>query len=232
MTIGTSLLNRASVKLAEFHQSAADARAAVELGKMNVPYLPWPASAIAPSALLSILNDIEINGRRTIVEFGCGISTVYMAMLAKRTGARIVSFDDNPEWVALVREWIDRISATSLCEIVVAPLKPNGHGIDGNHWYDEAVVTDRLADLTVDLVLVDGPIAYTQEKRLARYPALPSVVARLGDRCAVFLDDIRRSGEREIAERWAQQFGLSFEFYPSRGGYAKAVRGAAFYAAF
>lgn len=232
MTIGTSLLNRASTKLAEINQSAADARAAVELGKMDVPYLPWPASAIAPSALLSILNDIEINRRQRIVEFGCGISTVYMAMLAKRTGARIISFDDNPDWAALVRGWIDRIGATSHCEIVAAPLKPNDHGIEGNHWYDQAVVADRLADVTVDLVLIDGPIAYTHEKRLARYPALPSVFDRLGDRCAIFLDDIRRSGEREIAERWARQFDLSFEFHPSRGGYAKAVRGEAFYAAF
>lgn len=232
MTSGPSLLKRATTKLAEINQSAADARAAVELAKMGVPYLPWPASAIAPSALLSILNDIEINGRRNIVEFGCGISTVYMAMVAKRTGASIISFDDNPAWAAIVREWIDRIEAAAHCEIVIAPLGPNDHAVDGNHWYDQAVVADRLAEVTVDLVLVDGPIAYTQEKRLARYPALPNISARLGDRCAIFLDDIRRSGEQEIAERWARQFDLTFEHHPGRGGYAKAVRGDAFYAAF
>ena len=134
MTSGPSLLKRATTKLAEINQSAADARAAVELAKMGVPYLPWPASAIAPSALLSILNDIEINGRRNIVEFGCGISTVYMAMVAKRTGARIISFDDNPAWAAIVRGWIDRIEAAAHCEIVIAPLGPNDHAAEGNHW--------------------------------------------------------------------------------------------------
>lgn len=232
MANGTSLLGRASTKLAELNQSAADARAAVELAKIGVPYLPWPASAIAPSALLSILNDMEINDRQHIVEFGCGLSTVYMAMIAKRTGAKIISFDDNPEWASLVRGWINRVDAAAACSIIVAPLTSNPHALDGNKWYDRTVVEAQLAGATVDLILVDGPIAYTQEKRLARYPALPNIADRLSCDCAIFLDDVRRSGEREIAERWAKEFGLTFEYHTSRGGYAKAVRGNAFYAAF
>ena len=106
------------------------------------------------------------------------------------------------------------------------------HALDGNKWYDRTVVEAQLVGATVDLILVDGPIAYTQEKRLARYPALPNIADRLSGDCAIFLDDVRRSGEREIAERWAKEFGLTFEYHTSRGGYAKAVRGNAFYAAF
>jgi predicted O-methyltransferase YrrM len=57
--------------------------------------MPWPGSAIAPSALRTILNEIEINSRNIIVEFGCGISTLYIAKVLKNTEGHITTIEND-----------------------------------------------------------------------------------------------------------------------------------------
>ena len=48
------------------------------------PYLPWGAGAMRPAGLVTVCNDIVLNGRRRIVELGTGISTVLLARLYQR----------------------------------------------------------------------------------------------------------------------------------------------------
>src|SRR5690606_36365313 len=48
------------------------------------PYLPFSGSSLRPFCLNHILNDIVINNRKHIIEFGSGISTILIGRLIKK----------------------------------------------------------------------------------------------------------------------------------------------------
>lgn len=212
-------------------QENHDARAAVELSRLNLPYLPWPGSAIAPSSLCTILNEIQINNRKTIVEFGSGISTLYIAKVLERTGGHIVSIENDSGWSAIIKEWIDTAGLSNQVTLVDAPLAPCSISDHNLEWYQEDTVVSALSDLTIDCVLVDGPPAYEKGKELARYPALPMTYKKLSDNCVVFLDDIHRVGEKEVIKKWATYSGIKFNQHLRSDSLARGVRGSAFYSA-
>jgi len=226
------LFNRLKTKLSHIEQAIYDARASVELTRLGLPYLPWPASAIAPSALMSILNELQINHRNTVVEFGSGLSTIYMAKVLKQRGGYVTSIEHDSGWAALVQEWINRSGLEQVARIVVAPLASCPSALEGNQWYDQNIVAKAIASLEIDCVLVDGPPAYAPGAQLARYPAFEAVKSHLGtERHVIFLDDIGRPGEQAIVKRWSAQSGLTFEMMPARGGIARAVKGPAYHSA-
>ena len=69
------------------------------------------------------------------------------------------------------------------------------------------------------MLIVDGPPATMGE--MARYPALPSLHARLADNCVILMDDGNREDERLTAKRWTTEFPeFSAEFlYLEKGAY-------------
>jgi predicted O-methyltransferase YrrM len=223
------MLMRIRSSILSLQQVIHDARAAVELSRIDLPYIPWPASALSPCALRSVLNEVEINERRTVVEFGSGVSTLYISKTLARVGGKMISVDDNSEWQRIVRTWVEVAGTGPQVTFVHAPLKPCALSLNGLEWYDQSILNDALANLSIDLALVDGPTAYEGGKGLARYPALPFIAGLLSEDCAIFLDDICRSGEQSILKKWSKDFGIAFEKHWARGGIARGVRGRAFY---
>lgn len=222
------MLKRIQKRLHDVEQAIHDARASVELSALGIGFRAWPASAIAPSALKLVINEILINRRSTIVEFGAGISTVFMAKVLQGTGGRLVSFESDLDWADLVRGWLAEESLTENVELIVAPLGPCSKSLEGLNWYDSRLVRSALSGLSIDCVLVDGPIAYRRGLEMARYPAIPMISDLLADHFAIFLDDTNRAGERRIAELWANELDVEFTHFLGRGGISRSARGAAF----
>lgn len=225
------MLNRLRVKFDSLEQSILDARAAVELTQLGLPHLPWPGSALSPSALLGLLNDVQINNRKRIVEFGAGISTVYLAKILDETDGHLISIESDAAWAAVVNGWLDRCSLRGNVEIVVAPLGPCDYAVEGTSWYDFRIVDEAISGGSIDCVLVDGPPAYAPGQDLARYPAIHAVEKYLAEDSVIFLDDIRRKGEQEVLVRWEARTGIKFERYHGRGGVARGIKGRAYYSA-
>lgn len=70
-------------------------------------YVPWTSSAVSPVAVETMLNDIVINRRSTIVECGGGVSTFLTGRLLKELGredAHVYTIDDNQAWVDVLRD--------------------------------------------------------------------------------------------------------------------------------
>ena len=222
------MIKRIFSKLRSLEQAVHDTRSSIELSTLGVKFRPWPASAIAPSALKLVINDVLINRRSTVIEFGAGISTIYLAKVLQKTGGRLVSFESDADWGALVKMWLHEEALSDQVELVVAPLSPCPKSFAGLDWYDSDVVQSSLADLSIDCVLVDGPVAYRKGLEMARYPAIPMIRDRLADRFAIFLDDTNRDGERAIIDEWERDLDLEFIHFLSKGGISMAVRGAAF----
>jgi len=174
-------------------------------------YLPWSNASMRPSALQLLLNDIMLNGRTTLVEFGSGLSTVILGTFAAKHGAKIVSFDHEAAWQKHVAAWIPS-EARAAVELVHAPLAPfrgrNGESPTG--WYDVAHVIPAIERSgPIDVVIVDGPPAYQVGKELARLPALEVVHPYLAKSVTVVLDDIMRAGEKQVAAVWSQALGTA-----------------------
>ncbi|MDZ7611976.1 MAG: class I SAM-dependent methyltransferase [Candidatus Moranbacteria bacterium] len=164
-------------------------------------YLPITDSSIDLSSLRLILNDIVVNNRRNIIEFGSGISTVVFARLFKKNeiSGKIYSVDESEDWIKILKKIIKKESLEEYVVFINAPLKKNKNtkSLGGLRWYDEDILNQKIENCKFDLVFVDGPCAYKESIKFSRYPALPFIYKKLNSRFSVFLDDADRSGEKK-----------------------------------
>ena len=193
------------------------------LAPLSTSYVPWTVSAMRPSGVAAVLNEIVVNRRRHVVELGGGISTYFVARLLSERGGHLWTVEHDEGWAEVLREELAREGLDGVATVVHAPLidtsvdTKDGWPGEESCWYDR----DRLGQITAsgpaDLLIVDGPPAYEEGLEHARYPALPFFAPLLADDHAVILDDIDRLGEQEIMQRWQREFGTAFESRPVHG---------------
>lgn len=187
-----------------------DSRASSELSRLGVGFIPWSRSAIQPASLVWILNEIMINNRTRIVEFGSGVSTVYIAKVLSIYGGSITTIDHDKEWINYIKKILIREGVSGVVEMVHAPLTESVSSVKGLLWYEGNAVKAALHGNAIDFALIDGPPAHESEKALARYPAFAALRGNLAERCAIFLDDIDRSGEKQILSMWEEAANKDF----------------------
>ena len=180
------------------------------LQPLSKEFLPWSQAAMRPSGLLAVLNDIVINNRQFIVECGGGISTFYTARLLSQRGGHLYSIEHDEGWAGLLQSSLDREGLSQWATVIHAPLATSSHSWNGAEWYDEEKLHCLADKGKIDLLVVDGPPAYSERLRYARYPAVPFFKDYLAEDYTVVLDDINRRGEQEIAARWGQQLKIKF----------------------
>lgn len=176
------------------------------------PILPFTGSALRPFCLIHLINDIIINERKQIIEFGTGISTIVMARLITKNNlnATIFSIEHNTNWKKIIRQKLEAEGLNSIVQLIDAPLKASELSPNENEWYNTEVLDAALSDKTFDMVIVDGPPAWEPHKQLARYPALPFTFNKLQSNCSIYLDDANRPGEQQVLQRWEKQFSVKF----------------------
>ncbi len=190
--------------------------------------LPWTSSAPRPGLVCCLIDDIRINRRRTIIEFGSGVSSLVVARALDPRTQRLLSFEHDEDWANHVSDQLDRLNLADRCQVVHAPLKSCELSIESSQWYDIDVVRNCVESLEVDVdvVICDGPPAYSRDTRMARYPAIPALQSMLANRYSVYLDDIDRSSERKIAKRWSNLLQIPFSYQLLRGSFAVGIKGA------
>lgn len=176
------------------------------------PYLPFTGSAIRPFCMAHIINNIILNHRQNILEFGSGISTILIARLISRQRAdcRVISIDHDLEWIRRLQWLLKEEELEDYVHLVHAPLKSCKHSAEGSPWYDTAVLDRELSDRVFDLVVIDGPPAWEEGQEMARYPAMVYIFDRLNESFTIYLDDANRQGEQQILARWQRETGLSY----------------------
>jgi predicted O-methyltransferase YrrM len=135
----------------------------------------------------------------SILECGSGLSTVFLGIVAARTGSSVYSLEHNAIWADRARRVLRACGIASV-EILVGDLRSYG----AYTWYDPPL---DVLPKDFSLVVCDGPPGDTPG---GRYGLLPVMRSRLKPCCIILLDDAHRTGEREIAERWARELGTSF----------------------
>jgi len=184
-------------------------------------YLPWTSSSIRPSGLVKILNEIIVNNRSNIVECGSGISTVYIGLLLKKLKrGKLLTVEDDQMWIVTLKKMIEQEGLSDVVTIIHAPLVKSDFAIDNNKWYDIHKIEPIIKDTKIDLLLVDGPLAYKKECKLSRYPAAYFFKKFFADNFSIILDDINRSGEKFILKKWQNDLKINFTLNIIEGGIA------------
>ena len=210
---------------------AADSLALSHLHEIDIGlgFVPWTRAAMRPSTILHILNEIFINERRSIIEFGSGVSTLYFAWAARKMNARIVTIEEDDGWSARICDLLKQNQLDSFCDLHPVPRRSvQMHGYE-SHWYDVGRVKEIVGEATFDLVIVDGPTAFQKGHENARRPAVDVLRSNLAENYAIFLDDATRAGEKQILEAWEAALGLKALLEPVAGGHAFLGSGHRYY---
>ena len=177
-------------------------------------YFAITNSSLRFHTLAVILNDILINNRRQIIEFGSGISTLAIANLIKKNKleCNFISVEDNEEWFQYLKSFLTRNDLQKYVNIIFAPLKKNSLALENNLWYSDEVLQNNISsDFKFSLAIIDGPAAWKPKIRLSRYPAVPYLVNILSEESSIYLDDTNRKGEKEIMSLWNIKYKIKFE---------------------
>ncbi|MDX6581453.1 MAG: hypothetical protein QOI10_637 [Solirubrobacterales bacterium] len=171
------------------------------------PPLRADAWSLDDAALEAVLAELE-GGARTVVECGCGRSTVVIARaLRDHGGGAVHSLEHDPAWAQLCRLQLAAEGLATIATVIEAPLEPHPRAQPGCHWYARWALA-ALPARDVELLLVDGPPAGDAAIERSRYPALPELAGRLAGGAVVILDDAGRRGEQWVLARWQAEHGL------------------------
>ncbi len=149
---------------------------------------------------------------QTIVECGCGISTVIIGLALGNRSDRFLSLEHEACWLQATRDALVRAGLSGRVELHHAPLKPVGFG--GQVWqaHDDAALLSNEAGL----LLVDAPPG-----GVGRMGVLPRLASHLQPGALVLLDDASRPAESACVSAWVRE-GLA-----SLGGYLPVGTGIA-----
>lgn len=173
----------------------------LELAHDALPHLgSWKADT---GFLWHIVGAIERLRPRTVVELGCGASSLVIARALERNGGgRLMSFDQHAGFAEATAEWL--ASHGLEAEIRPAPLAPDPSEW-GSLWYDLPV-----APAEIDLLVIDGPPWSLSPFGRGRAEVLFDAIRPGG---MILLDDAARPGERVVAARWRAKWpGFAFAY--------------------
>lgn len=202
-----------------------DSSSLPHLVSLAPPPLGWTKSALSPTAIRLITNDILINQRRNAIEFGSGLSTIYLGKALERNSGQLVSVEHDRDWFELVSMWVEEAGISETVKLIHSPLDHS----NVPSWYGFEPIRTQLGDGPIDCVIVDGPPTHDPANATSRAPAADFVKERLSESFSVFLDDADRKAERQIAEGWARELGVQFTLDIGRSGLAYCLAGKYFF---
>jgi len=177
-------------------------------------FLSLTSWSISPKEVLHICNDIVINNRKNIIEFGSVFSTICIAQLIKKEKLTInfISVESNEDWIKILSKKLVELDLLQYVKFIYAPItdkQPSFFMKNQSKCYDEEKLFNSLNNMNFDCIIVDGPPSMYSP--YIRYTALPFLKDKLSDDYSIFLDDFRRPIEKEILTEWKKI--LEFEFY-------------------
>ncbi len=164
--------------------------------------LPVTKKWSAAADFLKIISDYCLENKpETIVECSSGTSSLVLSQCCKLNQyGHVYSLENGEEFVNKTRQHLDTFSLSEYGDVFFAPLKTIVLNNEKFQWYD----LEKLPELEIDLLIIDGPPGFIQKH--SRYPALPLLSKLLAKDCVVFLDDAARDDEQEMVRRWLKTY--------------------------
>jgi len=148
---------------------------------IGYPYLPVTPMSMDYHSLAVLINDIVINRRTSVLEFGCGISTLFIARLIKHNqlNCRLLSVESDFEWFQMIKEDLTKEGLHTYVDLIYAPLEKMPSNVNGHNtpWYSFSCLLNAIENKLFDMAIVDGPPANSPEIIHSRYPALDFILS-------------------------------------------------------
>jgi predicted O-methyltransferase YrrM len=166
------------------------------------------AWSIAEDTLDFIARLIDQVKPQFILEFGSGVSTIFMALCCQKLSpdCLLISIDHDPEYAKSTARQLQVLAVEAKSRLQVAPLVVRDFG--GKHlpayFLEEA---DIAVSMPADLVLIDGPPLILGGREGVLYQAMSFV--RPGT--IILLDDANRTQELETIAKWQDNLGEAIE---------------------
>jgi len=186
--------------------------------------------SMSPVTIYHILNEIIINNRSRIIEFGSGNSTICIAALLSKLNlkAKFYSIDDDNNWLESIKQSLilNEVSGADI-EFIHAPIKETTQFVSTLspffNWYDTNILENKIGNEEFDLIIIDGPKGTLCP--FSRFPAIPFLVNHLANSYSLFLDDIDRMHENTILKEWSTILNQDISFKKQKyGGIFKNAR--------
>jgi hypothetical protein len=165
----------------------------------NGKILPYSAMSISPLAMIYIINHILIHKIQYMVEFGTGISTIFLNNLITKNNLRIkiISIDHDINWQATIKNEYQ----LNNIEFIHAPLNSvnSFNGIQYN-WYNLDCL-QCIDKSKVEFVVIDGPIGIDSPyERAGAFEFFKNELER--ENFSILLDDSNYPALREIMNKY------------------------------
>ena len=166
----------------------------LSLLKFSAPVPPTRSWAASPDLLLTLAQLVRTHNPKLVVELGSGASTI---ILSRAGAVEIVAIEHDLEYLKSTQDLLSEHQVNNV-QLIHAPLIEKEILEETFTWYD----TSKLQDLKeIDFLFIDGPPGSKDDA--ARFPALPVLGSKLSKNAVVVIDDTKRSGEKTLAESFA-----------------------------
>jgi hypothetical protein len=172
-------------------------------------FFPTTNFSLKNYMILHVVNELLINQRKTVLEFGSGYSTFVLNQLINKfnLNIQVFSVDQDEDWI----KFLSSNYNLNNIQFIHAKLNKNfEHKNKSYFWYDTNEINSYLNDKKIDLVLIDGPKAGIEKLKYSRLYAAEFLKSNISDDCAIFLDDTNRFAEQEIIEIWSKFLDIEF----------------------
>ena len=170
-----------------------------DLAAIAIPNIFYPLNAAANYSLLYLVlrsaREFEI---RSVVELGAGQTTVLLNCLRKHgiLKGEALTIEHDAAWSERIKRDVDHPVAT-------VPLVERQDGPYRYKGYDFSAVKMPQC---IDLLLIDGPVAYDEKRMYSRHGALALLDRLNPNGFIIIVDDAERDGEAALAERIREYF--------------------------
>lgn len=145
-----------------------------------------------------LINQIESNPPKRLLEVGAGSSTVLFAALAHKYGFDMVSLENHEGSVKYVDSLLQGTPFSERVSLQICDFRRRCYPDGKPYWWYAA----DLSGEPFDFVFVDGPMSTL----VGRNGALPEVMPFLAKDAKLFIDDVDRTHERRVLEQWRHYF--------------------------
>jgi hypothetical protein len=176
-------------------------------------FFPITGSSLGFHAMATIINDIKINNRSSVIEFGAGLSTIMLAKYAHKykKDLRIYSVEHDSNYLLIVRNILITEGVSDYVIFVKARIEDILINNVKYQWYSFLESDSTVYNQTFDLVIIDGPIVNRMnEGSLVRYPAIEFVKPKLQATYSIYLDDVHRRSEQKLMEKAQNEHNIKF----------------------
>jgi predicted O-methyltransferase YrrM len=170
-----------------------------ELG-LSEERLWWGPMTISPRKIQFLLDEIEAQPPKRMLEVGSGTSTALFSAAGEKFGFDVLSLENHQRTIDYVQMLLQGLPCSRRVTIqkcsFVRRRYPSG---ERYRWYDANL---EAGDAPFDFVFIDGPMG----RLVGRNGALPEIKPYLSANHRIYLDDSLRTHENDCIKEWQRHY--------------------------